>query len=277
MRRAVTRGAAPDHPPRRNRRWAVAGAMLGLILALVLFAPAAWVASWVASATGQRLLLADTRGSVWTGSARVVLSPGPGSREASELPERLGWALRPAWIDGALGMRLTLDQSCCIRPASPITLRAGFGRTTLRLPDATPEQPWIRWPAGWLVGLGTPLNTVSPDGLIVLSAQGFVMDGIDGRWQMKGIAQVELRQFSSRLSQLAPLGSYRLNLLGGPTPQLMLMTQEGPLQLSGQGSLGARIRFQGEAVSAPGSEAALANLLNIIGRREGARSIISVG
>ena len=35
--------------------------------------------------------------------------------------------------------------------------------------------------------------------------------------------------------------------------------------------------FTGEATAAPGREAALANLLNIIGRRNGARSVITVG
>ena len=48
--------------------------------------------------------------------------------------------------------------------------------------------------------------------------------------------------------------------------------------LSGNGQwVGKRLRFTGEASAAPGREAALANLLNIIGRRSGARSIITVG
>ena len=60
--------------------------------------------------------------------------------------------------------------------------------------------------------------------------------------------------------------------------QLPLSTQEGALQLSGAGSLGpGGVRFRGEARAAEGDEAALANLLNIIGRREGARSVISIG
>ena len=37
------------------------------------------------------------------------------------------------------------------------------------------------------------------------------------------------------------------------------------------------VRFAGEASAAPEREAALSNLLNIIGRRNGARSIITVG
>ena len=263
----------------RAFRWAEFGAVLGLVTAVVAWAPAAWLASAVSSATHQRLVLADARGTLWNGSARLILSPGPGSRDASELPQRLGWTMRPGWIDGGPGLRLTLDQSCCIKPAAPLSASFGLDRLTVRLPDAAPEQPWIRWPAGWLSGLGTPWNTLAPDGVIAISAQGFVFEGRGAAVNVSGVAQVELRDFSSRLAQVAPLGSYRMGLVGGgQTPQLILTTIQGPLQLSGQGSLGAkRAQFRGEATAAPGSEAALANLLNIIGRREGARSIISVG
>ena len=65
---------------------------------------------------------------------------------------------------------------------------------------------------------------------------------------------------------------------GTATPELDLATQSGPLRLSGQGQwLGQRLRFTGEAQADEGSEAALSNLLNIIGRREGPRSRLSLG
>jgi hypothetical protein len=51
-----------------------------------------------------------------------------------------------------------------------------------------------------------------------------------------------------------------------------------PLQLSGSGEWAAgRLRFRGQASAAPGFEAVLGNLLNIIGRRQGAVSLISIG
>ncbi|SEL74367.1 general secretion pathway protein N [Roseateles sp. YR242] len=262
-------------PP--SRRWAWAGAILGLVTALVCWAPATWLASALASATQQRLLLADARGSIWSGSARVILSAGAGSRDASELPDRLFWSLRPAWISGGAGLQLTLNQDCCIRPDAAVTLRVGLGNLALRLPETGSDRPWIQWPASWLSGLGTPWNTLAPQGRLALSAQQFRVERNQGRWQVQGIIQLDLLDMSSRLSSVDPLGSYRLSVLGSTTPQLMLQTLQGPLQLNGQGSLGNRVQFRGDASAAPGSEAALANLLNIIGRREGARSIISVG
>ena len=46
----------------------------------------------------------------------------------------------------------------------------------------------------------------------------------------------------------------------------------------GQGQwVGARLRFTGDAQAAPGREATLDNLLNIIGRRAGPRALITLG
>ena len=50
------------------------------------------------------------------------------------------------------------------------------------------------------------------------------------------------------------------------------------LQLSGSGQwVGDKLRFEGSASAEPQYQDALSNLLNIVGRRNGARSIIQVG
>ena len=86
-----------------------------------------------------------------------------------------------------------------------------------------------------------------------------------------------LTGLSSRLSTLKPMGTYRIHLQGGQPATLALATLEGRLQLSGSGRwVGSRLHFRGEASAAPEHEAALANLLNIVGRRSGSRSLISV-
>jgi general secretion pathway protein N len=97
-----------------------------------------------------------------------------------------------------------------------------------------------------------------------------------------GEASLDLAGASSRVATLDTLGSYRLTLRGdaasGDAASLTLVTIDGALRLSGQGQWTANgLRFRGEAQAADGSEAALNNLLNIIGRRQGARSIISIG
>ena len=91
-------------------------------------------------------------------------------------------------------------------------------------------------------------------------------------------ARLDAQQMSSRLSTLKPMGSYRLALQGGVAPGFTLQTLEGALQLSGSGQwVGGRLRFEGVATAAPDRLDALANLLNILGQRDGARAIIKVG
>ena len=58
---------------------AAAGALLGCVIAIAAYAPASWLARGLAAATGEHLLIVDTRGSVWNGSGVLVLAGGAGS------------------------------------------------------------------------------------------------------------------------------------------------------------------------------------------------------
>ena len=266
-----------DKSRNAGMRWAIAGAIVGTLLALIVFAPAVWLANAVASSTDQRLLLAEARGTVWDGSAVPILTGGRDSRDASALPGRLEWTLVPR----GLGLDLRLRQSCCLNGTVVVHLRPGLGRMTASL---APVSGWIaQWPTAWLGGLGTPWNTMQLGGLVRLVSPGFTVENAQGRWRLDGRADIELQNVSSRLTTLETLGSYRMSLTGGgandnsPT-RLNLSTQEGPLQLTGSGTWGlGGVRFRGEARAAAADEAALSNLLNIIGRRDGARSVISIG
>jgi len=257
-------------------RWAIGGAVLGVAVALVAFAPAAWLARSVASASGQRMLLADARGTVWSGSAVAVLTGGPDSRDATALPGRLHWTL--GWR-GA-GLELRARHACCLNGDVALQIRPGLGRYTVTL---VPPSGWVgQWPTAFLGGLGTPWNTMQLGGAARLVSPAFKLESVQGRWIVDGRADMELVGVSSRLTTLDTLGSYRLSLTGDAAnpgiSQLSLTTQEGALQLVGNGTLGpAGVRFRGEARAAPAEEPALTNLLNIIGRRDGARSVISIG
>ena len=251
-------------------RWALAGALVGLALAVVLFAPARWLAALVRQASDEQILLLTPQGSLWQGSAQLVLSGGSGSRDALALPSRLTWRIRPAWN----GASMQLSTDCCIPQG--VKLRAmpvGWGSARLTLSDSQSQ-----WPASLLAGLGTPWNTIQAQGQLSAATQGVSLEWQQGRLKLAGRLQIEALQISSRLSTLQPMGSYRLILQGGPRTTLALETLEGSLQLSGQGQwVGQRLRFDGTASAAPESVEALSNLLNIIGRRNGARAIIKVG
>jgi general secretion pathway protein N len=264
---------------RRRRdtlRWAVWGALVGGAAALVAFAPAAWLAAAVAGTTGGRLLLADARGTVWSGSAVPVLAGGPDSRDASALPGRLQWSAH--WRGGHVDV--VLRHPCCLGDDVALRWQPGIARQRVSVRPAA-DGTVGQWPAAWLGGLGTPWNTLQLGGRMRLASPGLDLEWVQGRLRVAGSAQLELVGVSSRLSTLDPLGTYRVSLQGGAAGEAIvvtLATADGPLRLSGQGQLiEGRLRFRGQAQAAPGSEAALTNLLGLLGRREGAVAVITIG
>ncbi len=266
---------------RAGRRWAVWGAVLGVAGALVSLAPAQWLAAGLQQATGGRLLLAEARGSVWNGSAVVVLTGGEGSRDAAALPGRLNWRLRPDWR----GLQLRASQACCLQGEVRLHLQPGWAGYTATLDTPADASGTLgRWPAAWLAGLGTPWNTLQLGGQLQLASGGLRLQSTEGRLQFEGTLALTLQSASSRVSPLPVLGSYLLQVQGSGTgagnavPTVQLSTLDGVLVLSGNGEwTGSRLRFRGQAEAAEGHAAALSNLLNIIGRRQGALSVISIG
>ncbi|MDB5858107.1 MAG: putative ral secretory pathway transrane protein [Ramlibacter sp.] len=260
---------APRLPSEVPWSWALAGLVCGLLLACILFAPARWLADAVARASGGQVLLNDARGSIWDGSAQLLLTGGAGSTDAAALPGRVAWALAPRWD----GLQARLRADCCMDRPLPVRVRPRWGGVGVVLADSVSQ-----WPASVATGLGTPWNTLQIDGELRLSTQGLSVEWIEGRPIVTGRAELSALRLASRLSTLRPMGSYRITLQGGPQATLRLDTLDGALQLTGSGQwVGSRLRFRGEATAAPEREAALANLLNIIGRRSGPRSLISIG
>ncbi|MFZ3118864.1 MAG: type II secretion system protein N, partial [Variovorax sp.] len=179
------------------------------------------------------------------------------------------WTVRPRW--GALDATLRLP--CCAPQPLRLLARPNAGGAQLDWRDGT-----SRWPAALLSGFGAPWNTLKPEGTLDLATQGLVMEFKGGQLGVAGRATLDATDISSSLSTLRPMGSYRITVDGGPTPTLLLTTREGSLQLNGSGRWNGRaMRFDGEASAAPGREDVLSNLLNIIGRRQGARSLITLG
>lgn len=250
--------------------WALAGALLGALPALAVFAPAQWLASTVARASGGQVQLAQARGTVWNGSAQLVLTGGLDSQDAAALPGRLNWQLRPTWGGG---VRALVRAACCTPEPLRLQVQPRWGGAQLTVQDNQSQ-----WPAALLTGLGTPWNTLQLQGQLALHTSGLNAEWASGRMLLAGQLQLDALALSTRLSTLRPMGSYRLLLEGGAVPTLQLTTLDGALQMQGSGQwVGKRLRFEGEATAEPEREAALSNLLNIIGRRRGARSLITLG
>ena len=258
-------------------RWALAGALVGGFLCLLVFFPARWVVDAVALASGQRVLLQGARGSIWNGSAVLVLAGGAGSRDAQALPGRLNWRLQMGWNTGApnqgsqnrgWGIGALIDHVCCQKPGLQLVWRP-FQQVF--------QLSGLEWqlPAQVLVGLGTPWNTLSLEGRMQLTSSFLQWSQNLEAASMRGSLEMKALSLSSRLSTLRPLGSYRLVLdaqgaQSGSGLGFELGTLQGALRLSGKGQqLAGHWRFQGRAQAEPGQDAALANILNLIGNRGG--------
>lgn len=198
-----------------------------------------------------------------------MLTGGAGSTDAVALPTRMDWRISLRW-DGLLAQ---ISSECCTNRPVAMRLRPRWGGMRWTVADSNTQ-----WPASVLAGLGTPWNTLQFDGDLHLKTEELSVEWVQGRLGIAGRAELTAQRMSSRLSTLRPMGSYRITVLGGATPTLQLDTLEGSLQLAGSGQwVDSRLHFSGVASVEPQRENALSNLLNIIGRRNGPRSIITIG
>lgn len=259
---------------RRGSGLFLLAAAIGLGVGAISFAPARALGLLVRELSGDQVRLLNARGTVWQGRAEWVLTGGSGSRSSAALPQGMGWTLAPTWAGGP-ALQLKLSAPCCTPQGLDLLLAWRGGSARLELG----RQPSL-WPASWLAGLGAPWNTIQLQGSLQLQAEGSGIEWAQGRARLTGPLELQALDLGSSLSTLKPLGSYRIRLEpdAGGSPQLRLDTLRGELKLSGEGRwTGGRLRFRGEAEAAAGSERALSNLLNILGRRDGARAHISLG
>lgn len=275
-----------SHPQTHHdsTRWAWAGASMGLLLALITQAPAHWLTHAIEQASGERMLLPDPQGTMWNGSAQWVLNEGPlnnattphttSPTNTTTLPTRVTWQLSPG-VDFSpmrVAIRLQLASACCTPQPLHISISPLWRGVLIQVSDHT-----SRWPASWLVGLGAPWNTIQPEGQMQVQTTQLQWSRQAGKEQLHGQAELQLQQLGTRLSTLRPLGTYRVRMQGGDDMAFTLDTLEGSLLLQGTGQLhNGHVRFNGEASAAPDAEAALSNLLNILGQRQGAKSILKM-
>lgn len=280
--------------------WVALATLAGASMATVLFAPAQWLAEPLARASQGKLALVNAHGTVWQGHGGLMFTGGEGSHDRTALPGNVTWQLRPAWsripdsaaqVDASApaeqssgpGLSLRVHVACCMQ--SPVTLWWVPGWTQHSVHMAAHQSTW---PAALLAGLGTPWNTLQLQAGMTLATSGLDLQFRSNRLRGQGAVTLDVADASSRLSTVKPMGSYRLTwqwpqVTPGDTampaePSLTLQTLQGALQLSGSGQwVAGRLRFEGTAEAAPGREEALTNLMNLLGRRQGSRTLIKIG
>jgi len=264
----------------RGWSWAVVGAVMGGLTALLIHLPAQWLAQALFKATQGQVQLQEAKGSVWQGSGKLVLTGGEGSRDALALPGRIHWQTGMSLNSVNLPQfNFNLNAPCCMTQSARLSLQAP---ERLQVWQLQVDDHQSQWPAHLLSGLGAPWNTLEPEGTLRLETKQLRFNLQTQPALLQGGITLTAENMSSKLSTLKPMGTYQINLGGAsaanPLPSLSLTTQSGSLLLSGQGQWqGSRLQFRGEASAVPEHAAALSNLLNIIGRRQGARSLLSLG
>ena len=227
----LQRATAPARAP-TPWSWALLGSFWGGLLMVLAFFPAQWLAQAVAMATQDHLQLQEARGTLWQGSARVVLTGGAGSRDAQALPGRINWTLETKGLGGQLG----LTSSCCMPQSLLLHITPEWGGASLHMTD-TPST----WPAALLSGLGAPWNTLQPEGDLTLAPKQLRLQWLSGRLLVQGGLTLTATDTASRLTQLKPMGTDQLQLDAGAKTKekqgTKLTKGTGSRQWSGKGKM----------------------------------------
>ncbi|MFZ6753184.1 type II secretion system protein N [Undibacterium sp. Dicai25W] len=244
-------------------------AILSVIGTVFCFLPASWMGVLIERQTQGRLSLCDVQGSFWNGSGFVGVAAGINDPVTPLFPGRFSWKISPLILLTQLDMELQNSQVLSV----PVKLTGNFSEW-----HVSPSV--LVLPTERLEGLGAPLNTIGPSGKLHLSWNNlqFVRDG--SILNAQGQLQLNLSEMASKLSPVRPLGSYRMAFdLQGTNADINLVTEAGPMMLSGSGALKAgHFQFSGKAWAQEGQETKLANLLNLLGqrRKDGDKDVIAL-
>ena len=242
---------------RRGLGWLVVVA-LAIALTVFAFLPASWLGTMVERQTGGRLTLGDAQGTLWSGSAFVGGAPGLGGSVTPLLPGRFTWRLSPLVLVGRVDMALENPQAL----AGPVRVTGSWSQWQV-------SEGQLLLPAEGLAGLGAPLNTLVPSGVIRLSWNRLDLARLPNSVAVTGRTTLSMSDMGSRMAPVKPLGSYEMMMdWRGQQADLVLRTVRGALLLSGNGTLqNGRLRFSGQASAADGYEDTLGNMLNLLGQR----------
>jgi general secretion pathway protein N len=239
--------------------------MLALSVAAggLFFLPAAYLTQPLEQLSQGRILALHSQGSVWNGSARLLLRHG-GKTEparAAVLPGDLQWQFEALHLlPPALDVRFR---------GEPLVQQAFSVRFTSTGVQLLPGALYL--PAQALEAVGAPFNTLKPGGGLFL----FWTEARFGSGQWRGRATMEWRDARSVLSQVVPLGSYRVMLSAEQrSSQLELNSLSGPLLLSGKGQWNnGRWQMSGVARAEPAQRDALAPLMTWLGQPQADGSV----
>ena len=217
-------------------------------LGLIAAAPATLIDVGLEQASAGGLRLVEARGTLWSGTGQIEIRD---ANHSSGIAKSMTWRIRPAYLlRGKLRYEVTLDHAPRHFPVTLSLSRIEVAEADINLPAAA-------------LGLGVPkLAALGLSGDLQLHIARLAF----GRGTVQGNAALKWQGAGSVFARVSPLGDYELRLEGkGTTVQASLRTQQGPLQLDGQGSWssGHRPVFRGNARVPPQHLQQLAPLMRM--------------
>jgi general secretion pathway protein N len=210
---------------RRIALYCIAGGVIYLA-ALVATAPAPWVARAVERASAQKLQLRAPAGSLWAGSGRLyAMQRGGPSVDLGVLRWKTAW---PALFAGRLSADVSLGEG------------ARTAHVELSPTGATIRGLDVTLPAKALASFVPGLESLGPGGTLRFRSESQRIDA----GSVLGQAEIEWRGVRLARAPGLDLGSHVARLRGGGDKvDIELATLEGPLKLSGSGTLTAQGAF----------------------------------
>lgn len=228
---------------------------------LIALMPASYVAAKLESSTRGALQVHEASGTLWSGRGRATIATPAGPLAIEEL----GWRFLPARVMAgriafALEGRSAGFESRAEVARSPSAWEARDVSVSGQASGAASFMPLI---AHW-----------RPEGSLAATA---ALVSWNER-EVRGDARLEWRSAAVALSEVRPLGTYRAEVRGdGAHARVTLTTLDGPLKLSGQGTLAppSSLAFSGEARAEGTAAAGLQPLLDLMGprRADGSRAL----
>jgi general secretion pathway protein N len=215
-----------------------------------------------ASATAPGLIeLADTHGTLWSGSARARIRATGGD----VLLDRIEWRFLPARLASG---RIAFDVAATGRGLD-VRSQVARGFAGWELHDVA-----ARGDAAALTPLAPVIATWRPEGNVAITSPAIEWNDTRAR----GDLRAEWNDAALSLSEVRPLGSYRIDVhADGGAVNVVVATLSGPLRVAAQGTLvpPSVLRLSGDARGEGAAAAALEPLLNLMGPRrpDGARAL----
>ena len=177
------------------------GLLLGIVFSYTIHFPAFWLSEILKKNTEGHLFLEDTQGSLWNGSARLILSDT--HERAVILPGRIHWNMY--LIESAAQLDFSFD--CCSSEPIHITFSYDQGSLTTKINGTVQSLP-----ASIFSGLGHPWSSLRPQGRIQIRFDhlGIISPISGAAIQPTGSAFINVTDLCSSLSLSCPLGNYSI-------------------------------------------------------------------